>query len=83
MLRERLGRVLMRSKIGMLLLLILLCNGLIGCATVRPESSVRPLEGDFAFVKKGDVITIAKDGAFCSDAYLSEILFVKAHEVKT
>jgi hypothetical protein len=40
------------------------------------------LESDFAFVKKGDVVTVAKDGAFCSDEYLSEILLVKASEAK-
>lgn len=60
----------------------MLCSGSIGCGTVRPEAAVRPLDSDFAFVKKGDVVTIAKNGAFCSDEYLSEILFVKAAEAK-
>jgi hypothetical protein len=40
------------------------------------------LDGDFFFVKKGETATFAKDGAFCSDEYLSEILMVKAKEAK-
>jgi hypothetical protein len=41
-----------------------------------------PLNGDFAFVKAGELMTFAKDGAFCSDKYLAEILWVKAREAK-
>ena len=72
----------MRSRIGILVLLISLAVGSIGCATDRQEASVRPLGADFQFVKAGEVMTFAKDGAFCSDEYLEEVLWVKAKEAK-
>jgi hypothetical protein len=72
----------MRSKIGILLVLICLSSVYNGCVTARPEASVRPLNGDFAFVKAGETMTFAKNGAFCSDEYLKEVLWVKAKEAK-
>ena len=66
----------------MLLVLISVFSGFSGCATARPEATVRPLNGDFAFVKAGDTMTFTKDGAFCSNEYLEEILWVKAQEAK-
>ena len=72
----------MRLKTGIVLGLILLSSGFSGCVTARPEASVRPLDGDFFFVKSGEVISIVKNGAFCSDEYLSEILLIKAQEAK-
>ena len=72
----------MRSRIGILVLLTLLAVGSTACGTVRQEASVRPLGADFQFVKAGETMTFTKDGAFCSDEYLKEVLWVKAQEAK-
>ncbi len=40
------------------------------------------MAADFQFVKAGETMTFAKNGAFCSDQYLEEVLWVKAQEAK-
>jgi hypothetical protein len=76
--RVRSRKESMQLRIGTALLLISLFSGCAVFGTARQE--VRPLDGDFFFVKKGEVVTIAKNGAFCSDEYLSEILLVTTKE---